>query len=436
MVTNFRLVFIRLAALTAVTVLTVLLTLTAAASAAGPPDPIIGEPFAISAIAGNNEFDVAAAHDPGRNRFVVVFANDSALNARCIDGHGVTVATFVVPAINGSKPDVVYNGWLDEYLIVWDEALAVWGARVGGVCSPAPGGIGGPFVILPTVADITFGNPAVAHNDHPDHRDYLVVAEGGLAGPVRDNWGIYARRVYSSGRPLGTSYAVTGTLDGPWVREPDVAYNRDRNEYLIVYVQDPSLGVDIQAKDVYGRRLANSGGGGLLPEHAIDDLPFGQTLPAVAAYPLHPSAPYLVVYGDFASGLDKGDVWGRMIGGDGVPLGGFVSIAVDGSKSSGLPAVAGSSAHGGYTVAWSQLGADEDVWVRRVTGDGTVQDGFTVSIPDGVIFGESNETVPAVAGGSPVALVAWRQTKPLATSDIYGRFIGYRPYVPLVVQEF
>jgi hypothetical protein len=118
--------------------LSVLLALPAAASSAGPPDPVIGQPFPISANFTNNEFDVAVAHDPGRNRFLVVFNNDSALNARCVDALGATVATFVVPAVNGINPDVVYNGWLDEYLVVWDEAFCRLGRPSGwGVLSRA-----------------------------------------------------------------------------------------------------------------------------------------------------------------------------------------------------------------------------------------------------------------------------------------------------------
>jgi hypothetical protein len=71
-------------------------------------------------------------------------------------------------------------------------------------------------------------------------------------------------------------------------------------------------------------------------------------------------------------------------------------------------------------------------------GDGTLRDSFRVSVPDGGHVGTSYEIPPAVAGGSPVALVAWQQWQlsGLATAyDVYGRFIGYRTYVPLVLRD-
>ena len=409
------------------------LPLPAVALAAGPPDPLIGQPFPIAAVPVNDEENVAVAHDPGRNRFLVVYENDSALNAICMNAHGVTVTSFVVPATDGSNPDVVYNGWLDEYLIVWDQELEVWGARVGGICWPGPGGIGSAFLILWPAFNGMLVNPAVAHNSHANHRDYLVVAETGMTDAVRDSWGIIARRVYSASAGLGAAYVVTRTVGGPWNLEPDVAYNLDRNEYLVVYTHDPSFGVDLQATDVYGRRVAS--GGGLLAEHAIDDDAYGQTGPAVAAYRLNPSAPYLVVYSDFSSGTANGSIWGRMIAGDGIPLFGYIPIAVDSTQDTKDPAVASSEALGGYTVAWAKWEADYNVRARRVMGDGTMQDSFTVSLPDWFVLVGDNESAPAVAGGSPMALAAWQQIEFLGDWDVYGRFIGYRPYVPLVLRN-
>jgi hypothetical protein len=432
MVTNARRALLLLAALT------VLLPLPSGVLAAGPPEPLIGQPFRISPVSSSDTVDrPAVAHDPGRNRFMVVYEHDSGVNAVCLTAQGATVASYVA-STDGGDPDVVYNGWFDEYLVVWHDYLEIWGARVGGPCLPPPAGIGAPFRIIEQLPNARFQFPAVAHNSHTDHRNYLVVAE--IEDGDAENYYVAAQRVYSGGG-LGAFYIITGTMGGPWTREPDVAYNLDRNEYLVVYTQDPSRGWDSQATNIYGRRVANSGTVALLDEHAIDDDPFGQRQPAAAANPLNASAPYLVVYRDLTSGEDKANIWGRRIGGDGIPLSGYISIAVDSSDNSALPAVAGSESLGGYTVAWSSAvpaDSDLDVWARRVAGDGTLQDSFRVSVPEGGHAGTSYEIPPAVAGGSPVGLVVWQQWQlgALATAyDVYGRFLGYRTYVPLVLRK-
>ena len=54
--------------------LAAVLQLPAAALAAGPPEPLIGQPFPFSNLPSVDSVNVAVAHSPGDNRFLVVHA--------------------------------------------------------------------------------------------------------------------------------------------------------------------------------------------------------------------------------------------------------------------------------------------------------------------------------------------------------------------------
>ena len=399
------------------------------AAATGQSTPAIGQPFPIAAVPGNEEENPTVAHDSGRSRFLAVNENDAAMNATCMTAEGSTMAVYVVPASNGRNPDVVYSSGLDEYLIVWEEGYDIMGARVAGICWPGVGGIGSAFTISgdrPAWEEV----PAVAYNSHDSHQDYLVVWEDGSPGspPHRSVW---ARRVNSS-TVSGSSFAITDTV-GIWNYEPDVAYNLNHNEYLVVYTQDPSQGSNPNAQDIYGRRVHNAGGGGLLAEHAIDNTGMSQHQPSVAAYRLNYTSPFLVVYTDIAAGT--GSVWGQLVAADGTPFGSFLALAADVTRDEVDPAIASSEALGGYTVVWSQLDGDYDVWARRVTSTGGLEPALNISVPDGIVIIGSNERAPAVAGGAPIALVVWHEAFLTGDRNVYGRFLGYRAHLPLVLRS-
>ena len=76
----------------------------AASLAAGSPGPLIGQPFPVSAVPAGEEDNVAVAYDRTRRRFLLVFENDDALMAACVDAHGPTLATYVLAASDGKTP--------------------------------------------------------------------------------------------------------------------------------------------------------------------------------------------------------------------------------------------------------------------------------------------------------------------------------------------
>ncbi|MGD2206903.1 MAG: hypothetical protein PVH17_09000 [Anaerolineae bacterium] len=381
-----------------------------------------GDPFPIATVPGNQEHAPAVACDEGRNHYLVVYQNNGGMNALCIDGQGTTVAAYVVPASYGQRPDVTYSADHDEYLIVWDEGGDIYGARVGGVCYGGPGGISSAFLISGDRPG-TESSPAVAYNNHANHQDYLVVWED--TNNQSNYWAVFGRWVTDVG-VSGSSLAIANT-SGAWNYEPDVAYNLNMNEYLVVYTHDASKGTAGGARDIYGRRVYNTGGGGLLAEYPIDSSANDQDSPSVAAYRLNYTTPYLVVYRDFWNDA-AGDVRGYLVstGGQSVAL---LNIADVPGLQESEPGIAASESRGGYTVVWSQGTVSSDIYGRRVSGDGFVGSTF------GVDLGSSEDRVPVVASGSSAPLAVW-QTWNGSDWDVYGRFLYRRVYLPVVVRNF
>jgi hypothetical protein len=374
----------------------------------------------IATVATNNEMNAAAAYDEARDRYLVVNQNNTTLNGTCITSDGDTVRTYVIG--NGQNPDVVYNIWEDQYLVVWEDSGDIEGAYVSGTCCAQVGCNSVPFPVSSDRPGYE-GRPAVAYNHHSSHRDYLVVWMDD--GNTSSHWAVYARQVTSTTIP-GSSFAIKDDSSA-YHFEPDVAYNLNMNEYLVVYTRDASKGLDQDARDVYGRRVKNSGGIGLLAENPIDTSSNSQDEPAVAAYRLNYTSPYLVVFRDHWNDA-AGDIRGYM-----VYTTGMSSQLVNISTASGVPehqpAIASNETMGGYVVAWSYGGPNCDIHGRRLSPTGAVQPTFVVSA------WPADEQHVAVAGGVPVPFAAW-QSHNGADWDVYGRFLYSKTFLPLVLRDY
>jgi hypothetical protein len=380
----------------------------------------VGGTFPIATVPGKDEATPAVAYDEERNRYLVVNQNEGSLNGACITADGDMVASYVVGS--GLNPDVVYNVHSDQYLVVWDNLANIEGAYVSGTCCVQVGCNSVPFTISGDRPGFEY-KPAVAYNHHTSHKDYLVVWADD--GNLSDHLAIYARRVTSVTVSGSSSFAITETT-AAWNYEPDVAYNLNRNEYMVVYTSDPSKGLDQNARDVYGRRVYNAGGGGLLAERSIDTSGNSQDEPSVAAYHLNSSTPYVVAFRDHWNDA-AGDVRGYLVNGDGFPVS-WLNISIAPGIVEGQPNIASSEAMGGYVVAWVEGAGDEDIYARRMSDTGSMEDVMEVTaLPD-------YEVGPAVAGGVPVPFAVW-YTWNGGDYDVYGRFLYRQMYLPLVLRN-
>lgn len=379
----------------------------------------IGSAFPITTVAGDHQ-NPAVAYDEGRDRYLVVYEQPGGGQAAaCVEANGTITHAYVVGT--GRNPDVVYSPDHDAYLIVYDNAGNIEGQFVSGLCCTLPGCSGAPFLISGDRPNTEYG-PAVAYNRHANHQDYLVV----WTDSDGFEYGVYARQVQNSGVFPGSSFAITYTT-AAWNYGPDVAYNLNRNEYLVVYMHDATKGTGTDAVDVWGRLVKNSGGVGLLAENPIDSSGKDQVFPAVAAYRLNYSTPYFVAFTDYWNDT-AGDVRGYLVFTTGLPAQ-LVNVATVGGRAEMLPAVASSEALGGFTLAWESEGAgDFDIYWRRMSGAGMLGPAAPLAATAGL-----DERYPAVDGGDWAALVVWQQ---LGNGwDIYARALNYQVYLPLVLRD-
>jgi hypothetical protein len=405
--------------------------------------PAIGSSFPISMLP-IDEGAPAVAYNHRDQEFLVVwhnnrpFADDDIYAQRVsLDGHLLSWfnVTQGVPSSERANPAVAYNSTQNDYLVVYEDyssTYGVWDVRARRVDHTGPQG---DEFFIKAFTTYDEQNPSVAYNTHPMHDEFLVVFERSTQISPLD-FDIQGQLVAGTagGAPGGVEL-IKGPFDiavepgVAWNDDPDVAYNLNRNEYLVVYTRDASLGVDGTAPDIYGRRI--TAGGVALAVQAIDTTGMAQHQPAVAAYRLNSDHPYLVVYTDLADPV--GSVFGRMVDGNGVPAVGFLNIATYYGTPEVTPDIESSEALGGYTVVWAEEAADWNIKGRRVSSFGVMEATFDISWQAPAILG-CDETSPAVAGGSPLGLAVWNDSCWSANIDILGRLLGYQLHLPLIMR--
>ena len=404
----------------------------------GSSQPVIGLPFPISMLPDPvDERAPAVAYNSQDGEFLVVWENDrpfadNDIYAQRISLDGRLLSWFYVA--DGSYPDVAYSPRHNEYLVVYTKEVGgdwdVYGQRVD-----YTGPLGLPF----TIANYGITDelrPRVDYNTHPSHDAYLVVwyeivYETSTYVDVRGQLvtGVEGAGVGGTNLLDTETDIAVGTTDYNLL--PDVAYNLNHNEFLVVFSRDPSLALDSDALDLYGRRM--TAGGILLPEETIDASAGAQEYAAVAAYRLNTATPYLVIYDDYWNDTE-GDVRGYLLNFEGSPMT-LVNVATGSGHIEISPAIVSSEALGGYTVAWNEYFPGYSAWdvfARRVGDTGVMGDAFSV----GWLTGASGcgGRYPAVGGGAPTALVAWTGSCFTSSDDIVGRLLGYQVHLPLILR--
>ena len=398
-----------------------LLASVAAVSAGGP----IGTIFLIRDEVGSADTsEPAVAYNSQRQEYLAVFWNDRPGNddirAERVskDGDllgGVWVAAGV--GVERRYPDVAYNSQANEYLVVWEEdEIDIRGQRVS-----ATGGLaGGAFDIAVGISgSSSCWQPTVAYAS--TENKYTVVFQlDSLTGSA-----IGAQALNSDGSAWGTYFDIEpSTASQKWY--PDLAYNRLRNEFLVVWGQQNSGQYDIR-----GQRVKMSGGAGLLGSAFwfSCDASREDIRPTVAAVPRSSDGQYLVAW-QYWSNANDYDIWAQRVAGGGT-LEGSAFLVYDSGVSDVLPAVAGSESNQSYLVAWTvSPAAYPTICGRIVPTSGALADAMKVV---GGLFAD----YAAVARG-PVgdALIAFQDTLGTGNYNIYGRLWGNPVYLPLVVRNY
>jgi hypothetical protein len=272
-------------------------------------------------------------------------------------------------------------------------------------------------------------DPDVVYNPHAN--EFLLVSSNAI-GTDED---IAVQRVGLDGAPIGSSVPVSETggvgpgSDGDNQR-PRVAYNADRDEYLVVWIDGRDVaGNEVRAQRLNASTLAQVGAA----DFFVSDIASGNAN-AQRVDVDYGGGTYLVTWSDFTAGGDE-EIIGRRVSSAGGVVGGEVPLSRQGgSDSDGLeadrPAVAYDAASNEFLAVWhgdldNGVGSGEsEIFGRRVSAGG-VPVGSAVRIshqgPDGDL--ESDAEEPAIAADSDNGeyLVVWQGNGPAQEIEIYGQ---------------
>jgi hypothetical protein len=397
---------------------------------AASSDPLIGRPFTISP-AAIDEVKPAVAYDPFRREYLVVWQNvrpaADDIYAQRISEQGELLSWFYVA--EGSSPELAFNPKNNTYLVVYEKWAAtdydVYARRID-----FTGPLGSEFPIAFNLSE-TEHSPAVAYNTHPNHDEFLVVWENIPPPPAAINRVEGQRVAGTAGRGDAGGETIAGRLpiahNSDYNLDPDIAYNLNMNEFLVVYTRQPGGGGEF---DIFGRRITANGA--LLAEAAIDTSGKDQYNPSVAAYHLNKTTPYLVVFNDKWNDT-AGDVRGYMVNRQGQPVT-LINIAVTPGQRELDPTISENEAWDGYFVSWVRGPAGNSaIFGMQLSSTGLTYPEFDIS-KYGSTPTVCDQGQPDIAAGISTALAGWQDTCGTAGGiDIVGRMIGYRVYLPLAL---
>ena len=361
--------------------------------------------FAVAATGASASQKGAAAACDGTSCLAVWADNGSGnydvLGARVTGAGTVLDPTGIVISSGADEQLSPAVAWNDDpsakaYLVVWQDLRSSQGPNqrydVYGVRLSSDG--------------VTLDAAGIAISTAQSAQSAPSVASGGAAGwlAVWDDkrslayTDIYGARVTGAGvvqEPSG----IRITSRSLYELSPAVAF--DGTRWLVVWYDGNG-----SAYDIYGARVSTAGA-------VLDPSPFLisgasniQAFPSVACS----SSECLVVWEDLRSGSYM-DLYGARVSTAGTVLGSLALSTAAGNQFS--PAIARGPS--GYLVTWcgENGSAGRDVFAARVAGDGTILDpgGFTV------VSAPSDQMSPAVGWDGASFLVAWTDYR---FRDVYG----------------
>jgi hypothetical protein len=372
------------------------------------------------------------AYNSQRQEYLVVWYNDRAgcddIRAQRVSRTGALVGgPFYIGAgctPDRRYPDVAYNSASDQYLVVWEQydsssGYSIRAKRVSGT---------GQVLDANELVIQSYGlgtntpvKPAVAYASTSDR--YLVVWSE-TWHPLPITYGIYGQVVDATGKLEGSRFVITENTTQP-CEEPDLAYNRHANRYLVVWQQNAGTLWDIHGQQVHG------GGGIFGGDITIAYYTASSTAPAVAAIPTTPNDDKFLVVWELHYAPNDRDIFAKFVAEDGTPGTGFwVSWSTGVDESS--PAITSSESNLQYFVTWRHpLGVvDQPIRGRAISHQGKLL-GKTAE------FSGLAADFPAVAAGPTGDFLTVWQDQPISAtnSNIYGQLWGNRIYIPSILKN-
>ncbi len=405
--------------------------LPAASSALTAADSEI--PNGINFLIEDQSFDLSnpsAAYDSSRNEYWVVYEANyyQTIRAARLSAQGRVLSTIDV-AYHSSQvlknPDLAYNSATGAFLVVWDYYDGSRNRIYGRILDP--NGVLGPETNLGTgVALRDRYKPAVAYASTSDK--FMVVWES-VVWQSAGTYDVEAQIVTSYGTLENENFFVAiGNVDFIHY-EPDLAYNRSRNEYLVAWVQEEK---DISQTDIFARRVTANGV--ILDGTAITigyhTTP--ETGPVVAAIPTVPNyGMYAVAWELHYSEIDS-DIYARGVTGLGV-ANSVVQVTASGDHEQ-YPAIVGNEARDQFLVSWTgpypAPYINTGIWTRPLLLDGSLTSQRTL------VAGLYADHSALAASNTGINLLTYQDPNLFVpvTLDIWGYLWIYRSYMPIVTK--
>jgi hypothetical protein len=310
-----------------------------------PDGVVLGDPLLWSPPEPGHKHAPKIAHNNIINEYMIVFprgyeTNDMEMNITRTDNLGNTVygPTSLYPRQNDAAlPVVIFNPEKREYLVIYGDRglFNSWQNNIGFILNEDGSQRTGPFPVGNQEGDMYA--PLGAYN--PSNDTYLVVWEDFRHVP---DWigscDIYGALLDDDGNMLAEIPIMDdfGMPDEGDARVPNIAYNPDKNEFLVIWevkkmsLDEPGLmGVGIRG------RIINADGTLAGPAFTIIDEPRIQHWPSIVY--VQDEKKYFMVWTDTRDdGLPAGDPWYASIDMDcygiwlddtGAPLGDEIPIS-------------------------------------------------------------------------------------------------------------
>jgi len=365
----------------------------------------------------NEQYQPHVAYNSLRDQYLVVWHNfwggDRDIYGRRLDGQGNLLSWFSISAgaVDRAQPAVAYDPINDRYLVVWAHDFYGDGSDwdLYGRLIPWNGPDAG-LTEFPIESNSRSQNyPEVAFA--LAQQEFFVVWNNSGAGMPTD---IEGRRVFLDGTfpPASVIAVASGANDRS---NPDVAYNLDRNEYLVTYDE---LGADILATRLTGAGVILGAG-----EFGIAAWPSPESRPSVAACG-GGTDQYFVAWQSLV-GANNNDVYGRFVTGDGVPDGApihFDSTVVREQNPNVTCGTGPAEYMVFYENQYSSTTGPFGIHGQLVSTSGSLLPHFVVRGP---IAGETGVCfAPTAAAGEAGFLVAWEHERQgTSYQDIHGKMV-------------
>ncbi len=400
---------------------------------------LIGYEIAISTASASQE-DPAIAYAAKAQEWLVVWKDESSdagdIYGQFVDRAGLLVGAPIpicVQAAAQSRPDVVYNPFTDQFLVVWSDTRNgdgdIYGQRIAG----SDHSLLGELRLTSDDANQVF--PVAAANT--SNGQYLVVWEDDRAGADTD---IYGRRLNADGSFIDTFELDISTRDS-YQFDPEAAYNPATNQYLVVWSDDSIAGED--ETGIAGQRIAALSPWRLSSNFNIAAAAGWRYHPALACNPT--SGECLVAWTEMLDeNWSDSDIYGRRVGPAGALLdNAYLRISTASGKQD-FPAVLFGRNGGNYFLTWQDqrnaASTLRDLYAQAVSTAGTlVFSDADSNIPAWVFAGEQNYPAVALDPWDDRILLVWEDHRSGLQADVYGRLAeplgAYKLYSPLVMNS-